>query len=201
MSNSLSTLIDRDLVVVRQKAKLIEVTNQYKLQDADGNDIGAVNEVGQSKAKKALRLLTKVDQYLTHKLEVAGADGTVVLRLTRPAKIMKSKVEVSDASGAAIGTIQQENVVGKKRFSINNADGTTLGELQGESWISWDFTIKDADGKQVGSVDKQFAGFLREGFTTADTYVVKLEPGLTGTLRTLAFAAAVVIDTALKQDD
>lgn len=201
MSNSLATLIDRDLVVVRQKAKLIEVTNQYKLQDADGNDIGAVNEVGQSKAKKVLRLLTKVDQYLTHKLEIAGADGTVVLHLTRPAKIMKSKVEVSDASGTAIGTIQQENVVGKKRFSINDADGTKLGELQGESWISWDFKIKDAEDKEVGSVDKQFAGFLREGFTTADTYVVKLEAGLTGTLRTLAFAAAVVIDTALKQDD
>jgi uncharacterized protein YxjI len=197
----MTALLERDLVVVRQKAKLIEVTNQYKLQDADGNDVGAVNEVGQSKAKKAIRLLTKMDQYLTHKLEVTDADGSVVLNLVRPAKIMKSKIEVTDGSGTAIGSIVQKNIVGKKRFSLDDAAGNALGELQGESWISWDFEIKDASGAVVGRVDKKFSGFLREGFTTADTYVVKLEPGLTGALRQLAFAAAVAIDTALKQDD
>lgn len=195
------TLLERDLVVVRQKAKIIEVTNQYTLQDADGNDIGAVNEVGQSKAKKAIRLLTKMDQYLTHKLEVHDADGSVVLKLVRPAKIMKSRIEVTDGNDVAVGTIVQKNVVGKKRFSLDDPAGTALGELQGESWVSWDFQIKDASGAVVGSVDKKFSGFLREGFTTADTYIVKLESSLTGPLRTLAFAAAVAIDTALKQDD
>jgi uncharacterized protein YxjI len=195
------TLLERDLVVVRQKAKIIEVTNQYKLQDAEGNDVGAVNEVGQSKAKKAIRLLTKMDQYLTHKLDVTDADGTVVLKLVRPAKIMKSRIEVTDGSGTAIGAIVQKNVVGKKRFSLDDPAGNQLGELQGESWISWDFQIKDASGAEVGRVDKKFSGFLREGFTTADTYIVKLEPTLAGPLRSLAFAAAVAIDTALKQDD
>jgi uncharacterized protein YxjI len=197
----MTALLERDLVVVRQKAKIIEVTNQYKLQDADGNDIGAVNEVGQSKAKKAIRLLTKMDQYLTHKLEVQDADGTVVLNLVRPAKIMKSKIEVTDGSGAPIGTIVQKNVVGKKKFSLDDPAGNALGELQGESWVSWDFKIVDAAGATVGEVDKKFSGFLREGFTTADTYVVKLQPTLSGPLRSLAFAAAVAIDTALKQDD
>jgi uncharacterized protein YxjI len=196
-----NALLDRDLVVVKQKAKLIEVTNQYKLQDADGNDIGAVNEVGQSKAKKALRLLTRVDQFLSHRLEVTDADGTIVLVLNRPAKLMKSKVEISDGAGAAIGTIVQENMMGKKRFSLNDASGAKLGELQGTSWVSWDFVIKDTKDSVVGEVDKKFSGFLREGFTTADTYVVKLQPSCTGTLRQLAFAAAVAIDTALKQDD
>jgi uncharacterized protein YxjI len=195
------TLLEHDAVVVRQKAKIIEVTNQYKILDTEGNEIGAVNEVGQSKAKKAIRLLTKMDQYLTHKLDVTDADGTVVLKLVRPAKIMKSKVEVTDGNGAAIGSINQQNIVGKKRFSLDDASGTTLGELQGESWISWDFVIKDTTGAVVGNVDKKFSGFLREGFTTADTYMVKLESTLTGPLRALAFAAAVAIDTALKQDD
>ena len=35
----------------------------------------------------------------------------------------------------------------------------------------------------------------------AETYIVQLEPTLAGPLRSLAFAAAVAIDTALKQDD
>ena len=197
----MTSLIERDVVVVRQKAKLIELTNQYELQDAEGATIGSVNQVGQSKARKALRLVSRVDQFLSHKLEVQDADGCVVLTLLRPAKVMKSRIEVTDASGAPVGSIVQKNIVGKKRFGLESPDGTDLGELQGESWVSWDFQIVDASGAEVGRVNKKFAGLLREGFTTADTYVVQLESGLAGPLRSLAFAAAVAIDTALKQDD
>lgn len=197
----MASLLEHDVVVVRQKAKIIELTNQYELQDQDGTTIGAVNQVGQSKAKKALRLLSNLDQFLSHKLEVQDLDGSAVLTLKRPAKVMKSKIEVTDASDAPVGTIVQRNIVGKKRFGLEAPDGTSLGELQGESWVSWDFVINDEAGNVVGRVNKKFSGLLREGFTTADTYVVQLEPGLTGPLRSLAFAAAVAIDTALKQDD
>ena len=194
-------LLEHDVVVVRQKAKLVEMTNQYRLEDAEGNQIGVVEQVGQNVVRKALRLLTSVDQYLTHRLEIRDASGQVVLGLLRPAKFLKSKVVVSDASGATVGTIVQQNVVGKKRFSLEAADGSVLGELRGENWVSWDFQIVDATDAVVARVNKKWAGMLREGFTTADTYVFQAEPGLTGPLRQLAFAAATAIDTALKQDD
>ena len=194
-------LLDRDLVVVRQKAKLIEVTNQYRLQDPDGNDIGVIEEIGQSKARKLLRVLTSVDQYLTHRLEVRDHDGAVVLSMVRPAKFLKSRVDVRDAAGAEVGSIVQQNVVGKKRFTLEAPDGSVLGELLGESWVSWDFRVVDPAGTDVARVTKQWSGLLREGFTTADTYVFQAEPGLAGPLRTLAFACAAAIDTALKQDD
>lgn len=194
-------LLDHDVVIVRQKAKLVEMTNQYRLQDAEGNDIGVVEQVGQNVVRKALRLLTSVDQYLTHRLEIRDASGKVVLGLRRPAKFLKSKVEVTDGAGAAVGTIVQKNVVGKKRFTFESPEGMVLGELLGENWISWDFHIVDASGVEVARVNKKWAGLLREGFTTADTYVFQAEPGLTGPLRLLAFAAATAIDTALKQDD
>jgi uncharacterized protein YxjI len=198
MANS---LLERDVVVVRQKAKIIEVTNQYGLEDTEGNAIGSVNEVGQSTVRKAVRLFSQVDQYLSHRLEVHDADGATVLTLYRPPKLMKSKVEVTDAGGEALGTIVQENVVGKKRFALNDAGGTRVGTLVAENWRAWDFRIFDTTEAVVGTVNKQFSGLLREAFTTADTYVVQLESSLSGSLRPLAFAAAVAIDTALKQDD
>lgn len=194
-------LLDHDVVVVRQKAKLVEMTNQYRLEDAEGNPIGVVEQVGQNVVRKALRLLTSVDQYLTHRLEIRDASGQVVLGLLRPAKFLKSRVVVSDAGGATVGTIVQQNVVGKKRFSLEAPDGSVLGELRGENWVSWDFQIVDPTGAVVARVNKKWAGMLREGFTTADTYVFQAEPGLAGPLRQLAFAAATAIDTALKQDD
>src|SRR5262249_5452822 len=74
------------VLVVNQKAKLIEVNNEYAVYDQQATQIGAVREVGQNKAKKAVRMLTSLDQFFTHKLQVVDKDGMVRLQLTRPAK-------------------------------------------------------------------------------------------------------------------
>ena len=66
-----------------QKTKLIELTNEYAVFDGDGRQIGAVVQVGQSSLKKAMRLVSNFDQFLTHHLEVRDARGPVLV-LTRP---------------------------------------------------------------------------------------------------------------------
>ena len=53
------TVFTEPILVVNQKAKLIEVNNEYAIFDQNGNQIGAVRQVGQSKAKKAVRVLTQ----------------------------------------------------------------------------------------------------------------------------------------------
>jgi uncharacterized protein YxjI len=194
-------LVERDVIVVKQKAKLVELTNQYKLFDADGAEVGSVEEVGQSKAKKALRFLSNVDQFLTHKLEVREADGSVAFVITRPAKLMKSKIEVSDGSGNAVGRIVQQNMIGKIRFGLEDASGTAVGEIRGENWRAWDFAVVDAADQEIGRISKKWAGLGKEMFTTADSYSVEIKPEATGAARSLLVAAGVAVDTALKQDD
>jgi uncharacterized protein YxjI len=194
-------LLDRELVVVRQKAKLIELTNQYFLQDAEGNEIGWIVEEGQNWLRKLLRLVSRLDSLLSHRLGVADASGARVLNLHKPGSFFRSRVEVSDAVGTPVGVIRQQNVFGKVRFSLEGAAGEPLGELRAENWRAWDFQITDASGAEVARVTKKWAGLLREGFTTADTYVFTVSPTVTGPLRMLCFAAAAAVDTALKQND
>jgi uncharacterized protein YxjI len=194
-------LLDRDLLVVRQKAKVIELTNQYRLQDADGADVGVIEEVGQSKGRKVLRALTKFDQVMTHRLVVRDADGSEVLQITRPRAFVRSTVEVADATGALVGRIAQENLIGKIRFALSDADGAPLGALRAENWRAWDFQIVDPGEREVARITKKWGGVLREGFTTADTYVFTIEADVQGPLRVLCFAAAAAVDTALKQND
>ena len=52
------TIFTEPVLVVNQKAKLIEVNNEYAISDQHGTQIGAVRQVGQSAAKKVLRVLT-----------------------------------------------------------------------------------------------------------------------------------------------
>jgi uncharacterized protein YxjI len=194
------TLFTEPVLVVNQKAKLIEVNNEYAIYDQNGRQIGAVRQVGQSMAKKAMRLLGSYDQFMTHKLQIVDVMGNVVLALTRPAKIMKSRVIVQNGQGAEIGAIVQQNLVGKIRFSLE-AGGSTWGTINGENWRAWNFNVQDHAGAEVARITKTWAGFTKAMFTTADNYVVQIHRPLQEPLRSLVLAAALAVDTALKQDD
>lgn len=193
-------LLEYDRLVVNQKAKLIELTNEYKIRDQDGNEVGVIRQEGQSKARKLLRLVSSVDQFLTVRLSVYDASGRKVVGLRRPAKIMKSTVEVTDGSDQMVGRIVQQNVLGKIRFALEATGGMSLGEVRAENWRAWDFVVTDARGAEVARISKKWAGLGKELFTTADNYVLEMTPAVTGPMRLLVLAAAAGIDTALKQD-
>lgn len=194
------TLLTEPVLVVNQKAKLIEVNSEYAISDQHGNQIGAVRQVGQSAAKKVMRVLTSVDQFMTHKYQVVDAHGAVLLQLTRPAKFVKSKIIVQDGSGAEVGQIAQQNAIGKIRFGLMQGD-QQIGSINAENWRAWNFAITDAAGTEVARITKTFAGLTRAVFTTADNYVVQIHRQLEGPLQALVLAAAVSVDTALKQDN
>jgi hypothetical protein len=90
--------------------------------------------------------------------------------------------------------------VGKIRFGPEDATGQQVGEIRAENWRAWDFAIVDVTGTEVGRITKTWEGLAKTMFTTADDYVVEVSPQLSGPLRSLAFASAAGVDTALKQD-
>jgi uncharacterized protein YxjI len=194
-------LLERNLFLVRQKAKIIEMNNEYAILDEQGAQIAKVRQEGQSKMKKFVRLVADVDQFLTHRLAVYDDDGSKVLELIRPAKVLKSTLQVNDGSGAARGKIVQKNVLGKKRFALEDGSGRMLGSIDAENWRSWDFAVHDEQGLEVARITKRWSGALREIFTTADHYMVEITGSPSRELRLLIVAAAAAIDTALKQDD
>lgn len=197
----MSDLLERDVLVINQKPKLIEMTNEYLILDADGAQIGSIRQEGQSKLKKVFRLLSDVDQFLTHRLAVYDATGAKVMEMLRPAKVFKSTLQITDGQGAERGRVVQNNVVGKKHFALEGPGGSSLGSIDAENWRSWDFAINDAGGTEVGRITKKWAGFLKEGFTTADHYVLEVTGRPSPELRFVMVACAAGIDTALKQDD
>jgi hypothetical protein len=197
----MSDLLSHDVLVFSQKAKVIEMTDEYRVLDEAGNQIGTIREVEQSMTKKAVRLFSGIDQYLTHKLGFIDSDGRQFLTLERPAKLMKSKIRVSDAEGTERGAILQDNIVGPKHFALVDGRGDRIGSIDGENWMSWDFAIHDSTGAEVGRITKEWAGILKEGFTTADDYILQIEAEVSPDLRLLMFASAAGVDLALKQDD
>ncbi|TMK53496.1 MAG: DUF2510 domain-containing protein [Actinobacteria bacterium] len=193
------TVFTEPVLVVNQKAKLIEVNNEYAIFDAAGRQLGAVRQVGQSALKKAARILTSYDQFMTHKLQVVDMAGTVLLAVTRPAKVFKSKLIVNDGTGRELGSVVQQNVFGKIRFTLEAGDAT-VGSINAENWRAWNFSIRDHTETEIGRITKTWGGLLKAAFTTADNYVVQIHRPLEEPLRSLVVASALSVDTALKQD-
>jgi uncharacterized protein YxjI len=193
------TLFTEPVLVVNQKVKLIEMSNEYGVFNQHGQQLGAVVEVGQSTLKKAVRFLSSLDQYMTHRLELRDNHGQTVLRLTRPAKVMKSRIIVEQGNGQQVGEIVQENMIGKIRFAFM-VNGQQIGGIQAENWRAWNFMIHDHTGQEIARITKTWEGFAKTMFTTSDNYVVQIHRQLQNPLASMVVASALTVDTALKQD-
>lgn len=193
------TLFSEPILVVNQKAKLIELNNEYSVFDQQGRSLGSVSQIGQSTARKVLRFVSSIDQFLSVKLEVRDAHGQPQLLLTRPAKFIKSKVIVQRPDGQTLGEIVQQNAIGKINFSFE-VNGQKIGAIKAENWRAWNFAIVDHTDTEVARITKTWEGLAKTMFTTADNYVLQIHRQLSEPLLSMVVASALTVDTALKQD-
>jgi hypothetical protein len=107
---------------------------------------------------------------------------------------------VRHPDGTEAGQIVQKTLglIGKVRFDLV-VSGKSLGSIQADSWGVWDFSIQDTAGAEVGRITKGRAWGGGQTSKKRDKYLVEISPQAQGPLRTLAVAAALAIDTALRQ--
>jgi uncharacterized protein YxjI len=196
----MSELLAQERLIFRQKVKLIEMNQEFKIWDESGAEVGTIRQEGQSGLKKAARLISSLDQFMTHTLAVYDASGAKVCELTRPRKVFKSRLTVMDGAGRGAGTITQANVFGKIRFDLHGAMGEAIGQIRAENWRAWNFSIVDSNEREVARITKSWEGLAKTLFTSADNYVLEIDPSVTGDLRLLILASAAGVDVALKQD-
>jgi uncharacterized protein YxjI len=186
-------LFTEPVLVVNQKGTVLEVNAEYDIYDQQGRQIGAVREVGQSLMKKAAAPSNR-----TRRLHVLDANGRVALALTQPTVWLNAKMVVLGADGRQVGQIAQKLTLHHARFRLES-DGRTLGSIYGENQKRSDFSIQDAAENEIGRITRTSAGLAKKMFTKADHYVVEIHRPLEKSLRSLVIAAALAIDTALRQ--
>lgn len=192
------TLFTEPILVVNQKPKLIEVNAEYAIFNQQGLPVGAVREVGQSALRSAVSVVPKSSGKRT--LQIVDLNGQTLMTLTRPATATKSRVIVRHANGIEIGQIVQMTfgLLGKVRFDLVG-NGQTLGSLNADSWGVWDFNIQNLEGVEVARITKGRSVLGGKTSTKKDKYVVEIYKELADPLRSLVVAAALAIDTALRQ--
>ncbi len=194
------TLLTELVLIVNQKAKLFEGSSNFAVYRADGTQIGAVRQVGQSKMGKFLKAVSNLDALMNARYEIVDAAEHLVLVIDKPRSFIKGRVVVQRPDGTEIGQIVQKLRLGKPRFLLTAPGGEQeLGAINAENFRAWNFAITDPNDAEVARISKTWGGLGKEMFTNADNYVVEINSPLVDPLLSLVVASALTIDQILKQ--
>ena len=187
----MNNIIEHSQLIVDEKVTIR--CNQYTIYDTNQRIIGHAEET-----KNFLRYLLN-RQMIPLTLNIYGADDQLITSLHRGWTFWLPKWTVSDSTGNVIALLKSKLKLFKSETQILNPNGYQIATIFGD-WKAWEFVINDADNRQIGSISKQWNGAMKEIFTTADKYLVSLEPTLTDPmLRTIVASVAIVVDSMFKE--
>jgi uncharacterized protein YxjI len=181
---------------IDERVGFFKFTNQYKIYNNMGVNIGIIKQVMPA-GQKILRLFLNKSM-LPFRLEICDADNHLLGTIYRGWTFWMSKIILKDGNGQSLGLIKQKFKLFKSKFDILDESGNKMIEVNGD-WKAWNFSITDAQGREVGSITKKWAGVAKEFFTTADKYIVTVNSPADQQQKTRVLAIAITMDMLLKE--
>ena len=189
--------------LIDEKVSAFKFENAYTVYDGAGNLAGAIRQVNISGGAKAARVLLggSAKAMQSFQFDILDHTGKKLASIKRGGMgggiAALRSIQILDASEHSIGRIQV--VPGwTPKLQILDASESPVGLITGD-WKGWNFTIQNADAKQIGAIDKKWNGFGKEFFTSADKYHVTVDTGIRPDQKMLITAAAVTVDMVMHE--
>lgn len=188
---------------LRQRRELLEIftdfeqANKYAITTEGGLVAGWAMEKPGGFGRFLTRSFLKAMR--PFELMVFPAEGPIAqpeLSVRRPWTWFFAHLHVWDREGRPIGQIRQRWAWIRRRLDIELPDGRVVARITGPLLHPWTFIAErgpEANPREIGRIEKQWGGLLKEGFTDADTFLVTFGDQ-DATFRRLLLAAAVLID-------
>lgn len=193
-------LLNRTTYLIKEQVAFMKLTDRYDIFDPEsGEQLGfAMEKI--SGFSKLLRLLVNKQLLPTTIVIQESEDSEPVVTLRRGMTFLRSKVSVFDEAGKEVGFFKSKLFSLGGGFTVHEPGGEQIADVKG-NWKGWDFKMNDMQGKELGAVNKQWAGALKEMFTSADNYLIKLDDGISSNpgLAALLLAAGLAIDIVFKE--
>ena len=167
-----------------------ETKNRYSVVSPDGKKLlHAAEESG-----FLGRMFLKSHRPLT--IHVVDIQGQPVLEASRSFFWFFSHLHVRDGAGKPLGSLRRRFAILKRTFTLEDSSGQPVAEVKGPLLRPNTFMIYK-QGTEVARVTKQWSGVLKEAFTDADTFQVRLDNramNQESSLLVLATAFAIDLD-------
>lgn len=193
-------LLDRNRFLVKEHIGVFKAANNYDVFDPDsGEKVMECREPHLGALTKLLRF-TDYKHMTPFDVVVNDTGGRTVLRVRRGVSFFLSKVEVLEGGERNVGGFREKLFSIGGAFSMVDPDGNPICDLKGK-WRNRDFAVLRGD-REIARVGRKWAGFGKELFTTADTYLLSIDAAAVpagSPLRPLILGAVLCVDMVLKE--
>jgi len=192
--------LNKNLYLVKEHVKIFKAENSFDVFDPESSAL-----ILQCREEN-LGTFTKMFRFTEYKkmtpfdIDIKTPTGETILTVRRDVSWFLSTVEVLDEQKRLIGKFKQKFFSIGGKFEVLDTSERVLCTLKG-SWTSWDFKFVSNDGKEFATVTKKWNGIGKEMFTSADNYILQINPQVPADnpLRMLIMAAVMCIDLVLKE--
>lgn len=192
-------VLSKNTLLVKEHIGLFKASNNFDVYDpATGDLILECREPALSWITKLLRF-TDFKRHTPFDIQIRTAQDQRFVRIMRGISIFLSDVEVRDDNNELIGYFRQKLFSVGGRFDILDRNKQLIAELQG-TWLAWDFYVNQGEST-LAHVTKKWQGVGKELFTSADNYILEINPEVPqeSDLRKLIISAVMCIDMVLKE--
>lgn len=182
---------------IDQKVNFFKFEADYKVFNQTGEQIGMIKQRLTNGQKLMRMLLSKA--MLPFHMEIVDVQGNLLAVIKRGWTFFMSEITILNERQEVIGYIKQKFKFFKPTFNIFDAQRNQIALITGD-WKGWNFVINQADGTNIGTVGKKWAGAMKEIFTSADKYNVSInEDYKENTDKIVIVSTAITIDMVLKE--
>jgi|YNPBryunderm2012_1023409.scaffolds.fasta_scaffold00375_9 uncharacterized protein YxjI len=193
-------MLDRTQFLVKERVGFLKLVDVYDIFDpATGQQIGVARE-NPGAVWKLLRLVVQ-KRMLPTRIEVAEFPSErLLLTMQRRGFFFRAKVQILGPSGQRLGYFRSKLFSLGGGFWVYDDQDQQVAEIRGD-WIGWNFRFLDVHGRELGRVTKKWAGIGKELFTSADNYMIDLNPEQASLATSaLLLAAGLAIDMVFKEN-
>ncbi|MDU0113911.1 MAG: hypothetical protein ACJAZB_000114 [Psychrosphaera sp.] len=195
----MTDVINKNLYLIKEHVGIFKAANNYDIYDPEsGEIIMECREPNLGFFTKLLRF-TDYKRMTPFDVQIRTSDEQRLIRIQRGISIFLSKVEVRDHNNELLGGFAQKLFSIGGKFDVLDQNEQVLCSLEG-NWVGWDFYFKDGE-TTLAHVTKKWGGLGAEMFTSADNYVLEINPEVPAEhpIRKLILAAVMCIDMVLKE--
>ncbi|WP_035563376.1 phospholipid scramblase-related protein [Hymenobacter sp. IS2118] len=190
----MNPILTKNQFLVKEHVGMFKAANSYDILDLESQQpLLECREPNLGFFTKMFRF-TKYKTQTPFDIEVRDGVGQEVLRLTRGISFFRSTVQVFDSRQALVGSFRQHLLSLGGKLDVLDTNEQVICSVEGKI-ISFDYRFL-RDGEQIALVTKKWMGLGKELFTSADNYVISIEPTVPATdpIRAMIVAAALCID-------
>ncbi|KAL7410656.1 Scramblase-domain-containing protein [Mrakia frigida] len=187
-------LLEQSALVITRKIEMMNIFlgfeqgNRYQICNPEGEPVGFIAEEAQGILGTVSRQLLRTHR--PFRAVIMDVEGNPILWVRRPFQFINSRIFVEAREGKdapLVGEAQQDWHLWRRKYNLflsrPSTDPTTgalvpafdqFASIDERFW-SWEFWLRDAEGRARGSVSRNFGGFGREIFTDTGTYILRFD--------------------------